>query len=192
MKHLKLFESFSQEKLYHGNRKGDFPPSKTRFGAIFLTPNINFAKNFAGYDERELFPDGAVFEVELKTGLKMMDVTDTKSWDEIGIVNILSRMIEEKYIDPINGTKFFPVNGSGFKGYDYTTDREFSIVDPSQSVYHYLWRIKNGAWRIIECEPISQKIKNLGYDGYYVVEGSNKNVAIFSPNSILDFTRIPL
>ena len=59
MKHLqsyKLFESIISEKLYHGNRKGDFPPEKRRFaGSIFLTNNLEFAKNFAGLDEREEF-----------------------------------------------------------------------------------------------------------------------------------------
>ena len=49
MKHLKtykIFESILSEKLYHGNRKGDFPPQIKRFaGAIFLTTNIDFAKN---------------------------------------------------------------------------------------------------------------------------------------------------
>ena len=78
MKHIKLFESIS-EKLYHGNRKGDFPPEKKRFGAIFLTANLNFAKNFAGYDERDIFPNGAVFEVELKPGIRIIDMMDIKS-----------------------------------------------------------------------------------------------------------------
>jgi hypothetical protein len=66
MNHLqsyKLFESIS-EKIYHGNRKGDFPPKRKRFaGAIFLTGNLEFAKNFAGFDEREQFTNGAVWEV---------------------------------------------------------------------------------------------------------------------------------
>ena len=74
MKYIKLFESMMWERLYHGNRKGDFPPERKRFGAIFLTANLNFAKNFAGYDERAIFPNGAVFEVELKPGIRIIDI----------------------------------------------------------------------------------------------------------------------
>jgi hypothetical protein len=55
MKHLKtyqIFESITSENLYHGNRKGNFPPKRKRFaGSIFLTSSLNFANNFAGFDE---------------------------------------------------------------------------------------------------------------------------------------------
>lgn len=178
------------ERLYHGNRKGDFPPKRKRFGAIFLTSNLNFAKNFAGYDERAIFPNGVVFEVELNPGVRIMDMMDTKSWEEIGIEKLLFDMIEGRYIDPVNGSKFLPVSGSGLLGYDPKTGKEFQIQKPDDSLYHYLWRVKHGAWRIIECAPISNKIEDLGYDGYYVVEGSSKNVAIFKEDSIMNFKKL--
>jgi hypothetical protein len=192
MKYIKLFESMMWERLYHGNRKGDFPPKRKRFGAIFLTSNLNFAKNFAGYDERDIFPNGAVFEVELKPGIRIMDMMDTKSWEEIGIEKILFDMIDDKYVDPINGSKFLPVRGSGLLGYDPKTGSEFQIQNEKDSIYHYLWRIKHGAWRIIECAPISDKIEELRYDGYYVVEGSSKNVAIFKEDSIMNFKKLEI
>jgi hypothetical protein len=192
MKYIKLFESMMWERLYHGNRKGDFPPKRKRFGAIFLTSNLNFAKNFAGYDERDIFPNGAVFEVELKPGIRIMDMMDTKSWEEIGIEKILFDMIDDKYVDPVNGSKFLPVRGSGLLGYDPKTGSEFQIQNEKDSIYHYLWRIKHGAWRIIECAPISDKIEELGYDGYYVVEGSSKNVAIFKEDPIMNFKKLEI
>ena len=68
LKKYKLFESIS-EKLYHGNRKGDFPPNKRRFAAIFLTGDLNFAKDFAGFNDGDDFPEGAVWEVKLKPNL---------------------------------------------------------------------------------------------------------------------------
>ena len=78
MKYLKLFESFGS-KLYHGNRKGDFPPQKKRFaGAIFLTSNLDFAKDFAGMNDGNEFPNGAVWEVELKEGLKLCNAKERK------------------------------------------------------------------------------------------------------------------
>jgi hypothetical protein len=192
MKHLKpykLFESIS-EKLYHGNRKGDFPPEKKRFaGAIFLTSNLEFAKDFAGFNERDEFPNGAVWEIILKNGLNLCNPMESETMKKLNLKEVLKSMINDKYVDQTNGTKFIEV-GTGFKGYDYDTDKEFDITDKSQSVSFYLWRIKNGAWRIIECVPIINKIKNSGFDGFFVIERGSKNVAIFDEKSIQKFKKI--
>ena len=108
---------------------------------------------------------------------------------EFNLKDILQNMIDTNYVDSVNGMQIKELNGTGFKGYDYDSDIEFDIKDKSQSVYSYLWRIKNGAWRIIECEPIINEIKKRNYDGFFVVEG-NKNVAIFDENNIHSFKPI--
>lgn len=196
MKYLKtyqlfLFESITSEKLYHGNRKGDFPPEKKRFaGAIFLTSSLNFAKNFAGFDEREEFPEGEVWEVKLKPNLKICDPIQVETMKELDLKSILQKMIDDKYEDPTNGKKFKSDRGKGFKGFDYVTEKEFDLEDTSQSVYNYLWLIKNGNWEIIECEPIISVIKARKYDGFVVSERGSKNVAIFDESSIEKFDKI--
>jgi len=191
MKHLKAFESFSIEKLYHGNRKGDFPPKFKRFcGAIFLTSNLGFAKNFAGFGERDQFPDGGVWEVILEPNLKMCNPMEVDTMKKMNLKDIIQKMIDDKYVDPTNGSKFQEVFASGLKGFDYESDKEFDIKDKSESVYHYLWRVKNGSWRILETEPIIKSIKDLKFDGFYVVERGSKNVAIFDENSIQKFEKI--
>jgi hypothetical protein len=191
MKHIALFESFMGDKLYHGNRKGDFPPEKKRFvGSIFLTSNLGLAKNFAGFGERSEFPDGAVWEVSLKPNLKICDAMQLEVMKELKLKSILQKMIDDKYEDPTNGKKFMANRGKGFKGFDYDTGKEFDLEDVSQSVYNYLWLIKNGAWQIIECQPIISEIKNRKYDGFEVTEMGTKNIAIFDENSIKDFKKI--
>jgi hypothetical protein len=193
MKHLKtfkIFESFS-EKLYHGNRKGDFPPEKRRFaGAIFLTGDLNFAKDFAGFNDEDDFPEGAVWEVKLKPNLKICDPMQLKTMKELDLKSVLQKMIDDEYEDPVNGKKFKSNRGSGFKGFDYDSEREFDLEDTSQSVYNYLWLIKNGVWQIIECEPIIKAIKDKKYDGFEVTEKGKKNVAIFDESSIERFDKI--
>jgi len=193
MRHIKtftqIFESVSG-KLYHGNRKGNFPPKRKRFaGAIFLTDNLEFAKNFAGFDERSEFPDGAVWEVEVVPGLKICSPTESETMQKLGLKEILQKMIDTSYVDPVNGKKFGP-RGKGFKGFDPETEKEFDLEDASQSVYNYLWLIKNGVWQIIECEPIVSAIKNAGYDGFEVMEKGGKNLAIFDEKSIRGFNKI--
>jgi hypothetical protein len=193
MKYLKpyiTFESNTIIDLYHGNRKGDFPPKRKRFaGAIFLTSNLEFAKDFAGFDDKEQFPNGAVWRVYLKSNIKICDPTKKEIIQELDIKSIIQKMIDDKYIDEVNGTKFNQV-GKGFKGYDFDKDIEFDLKDESQSVYFYLWRIKNGAWRIIECEPIISAIRSSNYDGFEVTERGAKNVAIFDESSIQNFEKV--
>jgi hypothetical protein len=192
MKHVisyNLFESESK-KLYHGNRKGNFPPRRKRFaGSIFLTDSLEFAKNFAGFDERSEFPNGAVWQVELLPGLKICDVTDSDEWKKLDLKSIIQKMIDSGYVDPANGKKFGP-RGKGFKGFDPEKEIEFDLEDSKDSVYNYLWLIKNGVWQIIECEPVVDSIKRAGYDGFEVVEKGVKNLAIFDEGSIKGFSKI--
>ncbi len=193
MKHLKtykIFESILSEKLYHGNRKGDFPPQIKRFaGAIFLTSNIDFAKNFASLDEKDDFPDASVFEVKLKSDIKLCNPMDSEVMKELNLVAVIQKMIDSNYIDSVNGTKFVKVS-NGMRGYNPDKDEEFDITNQEESVYHYLWRVKNGAWRVVECEPIINQIKSKKYDGFYVIERGSKNVAIFDESSIDKFNKI--
>ena len=190
MKHIALFESFIGDKLYHGNRKGDFPPEKKRFGGcIFLTSNIEFARDFSGADDRKEFPNGAVWKVSLKPNINLCDPMDPRIAKELNLEGIIGKMLSDGYEDATNGIKFKPV-ASGMRGYDYDDGKEFIIENPEDSVYHYLWRIKNGAWRIIECAPILSAIMDKGYDGFYVNERGSKNVAIFDETSISDFKKV--
>jgi hypothetical protein len=190
MKHIALFESFMGDKLYHGNRKGDFPPKVKRFdGCIFLTSNLEFANDFSGANERSEFPDGAVWEVWLKPGVDLCDPMDPKIAKVLDLKGVITKMIANGYEDETNGTKFKNV-APGMKGYDYDTDKEFDIEKPEDSVYHYLWRVKHGAWRIIECAPVLEAIKKLGYAGFCIVERGSKNVAIFDDGSIRDYKKI--
>lgn len=192
--------------LYHGNRKGDFPPEHRRFaGAIFLTSNVEFAKHFAGlYDDEEERGEherkhANVWKVRLKPGVKICNCMNPKVMAKLNLQETLQGMIDEKYEDKTNGTSFRKVKGGqSFKGYTYKdipadpengieaikAGSEFDIEHESQSVYHYLWRVRHGAWRVIECKPVIDQIRAAGYDGFFVVERGAKNVAIFDDKSI--------
>jgi hypothetical protein len=193
---IKKFTEFknspSDNLKYHGNRKGDFPPNNRRFaGSIFLTSNLEFAKNFAGFDERDKFPEGSVWEILLKDNLKICDPSDSDTMIKLDLKSIIQKMIDENYVDPISGIKFNRV-GRGFKGFNPEKNIEFDIEDEIESVHFYLWRIRNGSWRIIECSPIIDQIKLKKYDGFKVVERGNINMGIFDENSILKYKKIKI
>lgn len=203
MKYLKFYFNFlnesydySNDNWYHGNRKGDFPPEKMRFagGCIFLTSNLNFAKGFAGLnDEDEKQPTSSVFQIWLKQGLKICNPFEIETMKELDLFNLIKGMIDNKYKDELGGINFGnELKGEGFKGYDYITNKEFDldVTNKDNWPYFYLWRFKNGSWRLIETTPVIEKIKSKGYNGFIVVEGNNKNLAIFDKNSILKFEKI--
>lgn len=45
-------------------------------------------------------------------------------------------------------------------------------------------RMSSGDWPAIEDETVQEAIKDLGFDGFYVEEGGNKNLGIYNPNRI--------
>ena len=189
-------EDIGSGKLYHGNRKGDFPPAPDlrRFaGAIFLTYSLNFAKSFAGCDEPEKFPNRGIWEVKLKPGLKIFDPSDDDMVRDLDLKSIIQKLIDSKYVDPVTEATFKEVNErAGLPGYDSDTNTKFKIQDKSQSVYYYLWRVKNKGWAVIECAPIIEAIKSKSYDGFESIEMEAENVAVFDENSIQGYAPLPL
>jgi hypothetical protein len=44
--------------------------------------------------------------------------------------------------------------------------------------------VKKGDWRTIESPDVQEAIQYAGFDGFYVIEGGNKNLAVYNPNQI--------
>ena len=94
----------------------------------------------------------------------------------------------QKFNNPLKPTKLINMIPSQLA--PISDDQSIVIDGKSEAVYFYLWRIKNGAWRIIEAEPIVKLIKNAGYDGFMVTERGSDNVAIFSEDFIQNFKKL--
>ena len=48
--------------------------------------------------------------------------------------------------------------------------------------------ISRGLWQAIEAEPVQKAIRALGFDSYYIKEGSAKNLAVYSPAQVASAT----
>jgi hypothetical protein len=48
--------------------------------------------------------------------------------------------------------------------------------------------ISRGLWQAIEAEPVQKAIRSLGFDSYYIKEGPNKNLAVYSPAQVASAT----
>jgi len=44
--------------------------------------------------------------------------------------------------------------------------------------------LESGSWKTIEAERVQDAIKSLGHDGFYVMEGGLKNLAVYEPNQV--------
>ena len=49
-------------------------------------------------------------------------------------------------------------------------------------------RIQEGSWNLIERKDFQSALKRAGFDGFYVSEGGNKNLAVYDSNQIKSFT----
>jgi hypothetical protein len=101
------------------------------------------------------------------------------------LIPVLRDLIEKRYEDKHTGAKFYSrfivLNGE-------------SIENPNteQSIGYLLWRLENGAWRIIESQPVIDAIRSMGYDSIVTIEKGQENIAVFDPSliNILDVEEI--
>ena len=86
------------------------------------------------------------------------------------------------------GENIIPVFVKSKKPFDYENydvdgldallnkDNSFSDTD--------LLEISAGSWKKIESPKVQERIKSLGFDGFYVKESFNKNLAVYEPNQV--------
>jgi hypothetical protein len=168
-------ESKVKNIVYHGTASKDkiqnFDLKKSNYAnAIFFTDNLDFAKSFA-YDEVR---DGSVQEQLLNVN-NSFDYTNKAHKEELR--DIIRKLVKEGYQSP-TGIKFrndLPSINIGQKVIKNPTTEDF--------VDHYMWRLDNGSWRIIETDKIIDHIAKK-YDSINVTERGGKNIAVFNPNQV--------
>ncbi|MES3005986.1 MAG: hypothetical protein V4664_03510 [Patescibacteria group bacterium] len=167
-------ESKIRDIVYHGTalkeKIGSFDFSKSNFAkAVFFTDNLDFAKQFAFDDVR----NGSVQE-QLLNAKNPFDFTNPEHIEEIR--EIITQLVSEGYKSPT--MDFNNSSPSIFNGNEL-------IQNPSQSdfVDHYMWRLRNGSWRIIETDRVVDFISQK-YDSIKITERGSTNVAVFSKEQI--------
>jgi len=181
MKYLKLFENFNKV-YYHGSAKkfDTFDKSVSNYaGTIYFTESKPFAMQFAsdrGTDKTYLYS----VNLNSKNSFNALDKSEREK-----LIPVLRDLTEKRYEDKHTGAKFYSrfivLNGE-------------SIENPNteQSIGYLLWRLENGAWRIIESQPVIDAIRSMGYDSIVTIEKGQENIAVFDPSliNILDVEEI--
>lgn len=92
--------------------------------------------------------------------------------------------------EKVGGQNILPVYVRAVNPFDY--ENEAHVADLVKNMPTGEWGqpllksayIKRGSWEDLELPSVIKTIKDIGYDGMYVKEGKDKNLAVFSPNQI--------
>lgn len=168
-------ESKVKDIYYHGTGAKEkiesFDFAKSNFaGAVFFTKSMDFAKQFAYDDVRNGVVQGQVLDVR-----NSFDFSKEEHIESIR--PIIKTLIEEKY-ESSTGIKFKDDLQLIYNGKKII---ENPILD--DILEHYMWRLQNGSWRIIETDRIIEYISK-NYDSIIINERGSANVAVFSPEQI--------
>jgi hypothetical protein len=194
-------EDGSPKVMYHGTARDitEFKPKQAN--AIFLTDDPAFAKNFADssidYIVYETF-QSLPFETQekvIKDAVKLavdngtLSKADARFAKQTALTggNIQKYGIQfhlKKFMRPYltTGENIIPVFVKASKPFDYENydvDGLDALLNKDNSFSDTeLLEISKGYWKKIESPKVQDKIKDLGFDGFYVKESFNKNLAV--------------
>lgn len=193
--------------MYHGTARDitEFQPKQAN--AIFVTDRPRFAEGFADmsmdYIVREKFnelPDNEKDKV-IKSALRLarqngvITPADAKFAYQTAMTggNLNRYGIDpqiKKFMEPYleTGENIMPVFVRAENPFDFENPDHLDKIDPifRKNENGSLPRnaIENGLWSTIEKEGVQKAIREAGFDGFYVLEGGLKNLAVYDPNQI--------
>lgn len=199
--------------MYHGTARDitEFKPKQAN--AIFLTDNPDFAESFAAMSARWMgrHADQFLSSKQLEAGKKSAIAKIKKDYNK-------GDLLRQKFIDAINGeSNDFYEDAMEYVGKEYQRmlpsaenimpvfikaeyPFDYENKDHIDALYKGLVaelgedfagrreRYESGDWSAIEDETVQMVIKQLGFDSFYVSEGTNKNLAVYSPTQIVSAT----
>jgi len=197
--------------MYHGTARDitSFVPKQA--GAIFVTDDPDFAETFsrmsadwmAKHADQFLSPDQlqAGREAAIKQ-IKKDYRADPKFRDKLlaALDNPKSmyatdanEILAAQYKDQLpTGPNIMPVYVRAENPFDFDNPDHIRQIEQYEaekryteaSIRYLLGSVKYGSWEAIEDRRVQDAIKQLGFDGFYVKEGGNKNLAVYSSNQI--------
>jgi hypothetical protein len=175
--------------MYHGTAQDIHSFKPKQAGAIFVTDDPTFAESFADSSEdwmashTEQFISDELFyklrkEAEATAKREGTDVED--EFRQLKLANMPSR------------ANIIPVYVSTQNPFDFGNPEHIKEIEKqlkgagelSRRDQFFLENVKLGRWSDIEEGFIQQAIRGAGFDGFYVMEGGRKNLAVYEPGQI--------
>lgn len=182
-------ENGTPKVMYHGTAQDieTFKPKQAN--AIFVTDDPKFAESFAEQSEHwmqmntdKFFTDAQIeeFHKEAEAIAKRDGTSVEDEYRQIKLNNLPSR------------ANIVPVYVSVQNPFDFQNPEHVKAVIDKLNRDHFGGRrgdtsakeLYEGSWETIESRAVQEAIKELGFDGFYIVEGGKKNLAVYEPSQI--------
>ena len=179
--------------MYHGTAQdiSSFKPKQA--GAIFVTDNPKFAESFSSASEDWMEKNISKFFTD-----EQIEKFVTQA--EINAERNGSNFIEERtkvFLENLpSRANIMPVYVKADNPFDYKNKSHISALEKYEEENRYTDRsisndigyIPYGTWENVESFNVQKAIKSLGFDGFYVREGGQKNLAVYKPEQIKSAT----
>jgi hypothetical protein len=194
--------------MYHGTARDITEFRAKQANAIFVTEDPNFAEGFSGMSEdymmRELFNNATpeqrnkIIIDSAARAMKNGNITKSEFDDikfEFSQVDVTFGLIPSAIEEEIRESLFnqmpsraniMPVFVRAENPFDYANPDHVEALAKQHGGLNEFIRdeISRGAWETIEAGAIQKSIRAAGFDGFYVLEGGRKNLAVYEPNQI--------
>jgi len=194
--------------MYHGTARDITEFRAKQANAIFVTEDPNFAEGFSGMSEdymmRELFNNATpeqrnkIIIDSAARAMKNGNITKSEFDDikfEFSQVDVTFGLIPSAIEEEIRESLFnqmpsraniMPVFVRAENPFDYANPDHVEALAKQHGGLNEFIRdeISRGAWETIEAGAIQKSIRAAGFDGFYVLEGGRKNLAVYEPSQI--------
>ena len=171
----------SPKLMYHGTARDieEFQPKQAN--AIFVTDNPRFAEGFSSTSEDYMLKElrSKLSKAQLNELYDKADAIaareDTSPIDEFN--NLLSELLPSR-------ANIIPVYVSAQNPFDFQNQRHLGRLSEFISDNDLLQEVAAGNWEYIEDSTVQEIIRDLGHDGFYVMEGGRKNLAVYDSSQL--------
>jgi hypothetical protein len=168
--------------MYHGTARdiSEFRPKQA--DAIFVTEDPSFAEGFSGMSEDYMVEEAI-------KGLNTSEYAELNKRAEKR-AKYTGNAISDELRELVKNTlptraNIMPVFVRAENPFDYANEDHIKKLTSELALDEQtLEDIRYGNWSSIESSDVQDAIKSSGFDGFYVLEGGRKNLAVYEPSQI--------
>lgn len=194
--------------MYHGTARdiSTFKPKQAN--AIFLTENIETARKYAADSAAWMsaHPEEFLTKDELAQGVKDAIAAIRKDYKKMPEGKVMIDSLKAgTYADATaeaqeylrnaykmmmpSGSNIMPVYVSAQKPFDYQNRAHVQrVLEELTNPDDWADEIARGTWSVIESDEVQEAIQMANFDGFYVQEGGDKNLAVYEPTQVKSAT----
>jgi hypothetical protein len=169
--------------------------SKEAFSKLPFEQQEKIAKEMFGMAVKNSYMSSKDAQMGIKFLLSSSDSIFSGAFTKWGMEPYVNKFMEP-YVE--NGPNIIPVYAKAEMPFDYENpdhidfviealtpeEKQAALSNVSYDPNRLVTAIQQGAWVHIESAPIQAAMRRVGFDGFYVREGGNKNLAVYNSNQI--------